>query len=664
FTPLPGAGPAFTADPVTLPEATAGTAYSRSLAGSASDPDGNPLFFAKLAGPAWLSISPEGLATGTPALTDSCLNTFQVSVSDGTRFDLATLNVFVAAGPRWNDGNDDFFYAPATQDTAYTGDLAANVIYCGPQTLSYAKVSGPAWLNVASNGALSGTPDRTNVLENVWVVTVSDGASTNDAILRILVTGSPKFVSSPVQAGNARVGVAYGSSTLLGTAVDPQNQPLTFAKVASGGPGPDWLTVSPDGSLSGVPGAANLGTNSWTVSASNGAFPATLNTLRVVVLPGGISGPVQVVSREYWDGVENPHAVDGVTLSGSGTAEDPATYTVPRGLVLSANGQIYTSKPTGPNSQQDGTAPEALHLRIQVDGNLEMAGNNNAFVIAVHARNSGIGQKNLVLDLNGNSLLGQGRIVGLGNRVDPVAFPDCFDRDTPRIVTITNARDVSLFDINVQARDANNWGRPLSIQATGTVQVASGIDNSDRDGGGDGGNDVSVTARTIAVGSVRTDSARTGGFRNVGKITLRALAPPGYSAADGANNSSNNWIRVTGNLRASTPQPSTTWGVIATESVVLELGPDAAVNAGANSPVTPADKALWNVGLIKNGASAADLFRNQSAGLFTASHTVDWSGRVPSVVPPSPTLVLGAATPGQVVLSWTGAGFVLQQNPD
>ena len=181
-------------------------AYSQTLVGTATDPDGDPLTFTKFSGPAWLTIAPNGALSGTPALADSCTNTLQISVTDGTRFDTATLRIFVVAGPRWNDGNDDFFYPDAVQDTPYAGTLATNVIYCGAQALSYAKVSGPAWLNVAADGTLSGTPDRTNVLENVWTVIVSDGTSTNDATLRIWVNGSPKFASSPVHGGNARVG--------------------------------------------------------------------------------------------------------------------------------------------------------------------------------------------------------------------------------------------------------------------------------------------------------------------------------------------------------------------------------------------------------------------------------------------------------------------------
>jgi hypothetical protein len=663
WTPPTGSGPSFNSDPVVLANGTVDVAYSQTLVGTATDPNGDPLTFAKFSGPAWLTIAPNGAVSGTPVLADSCTNSFQIWVTDGTRFDTATLQIFVAAPPRWNDGNDDFAYPAATQDVPYAGTLATNVIYCGAQVLSYAKVSGPAWLNVAADGTLSGTSDRTNVLENVWTVVVVEGTVTNDAILRIWVNGSPKFASSPVQAANARVSLPYVSSTLAGTAVDPQGLPISFAKVASSGPGPDWLSIAPDGALSGTPAAANFGTNFWTITADNGSFPATTNTLKIVVLSGGLTGPVEVVSREYWDGVDNPHAVDGVILTGSGTDTDPATYTVPKGLSIYGNGQIYTSKPTGQDSQNSAST-QGLHIRFNIEGNLSMAGNSNAFVTALHARDTGLGQKNLILDLNGtNSIVGQGRIAGLGNRVDSVLFPDCFDRDTPRILTISNVVDVSLYDINVQVRSANNWGRPLNILATGKVQVTSGIDNSDRDGGGDGGNSVTVVGKTVMVNTIRSDSARTSSFRNVGNITLRALAPPAFNPADGVNNNSNNWITVTGNLRASAPQTNTTWGTITTESVVLQLGPGAAVNNGANYTNTPANKLTWNVGLIKNGATAPDLFRNTStsptAAALIANYVVDWSG---SIIPVSPQIRFGAAPAGQIVLYWTGNGFVLQQN--
>jgi len=674
WTPPAGGGPSFTSNPVIRVNATSGVAYSQTLVGTATDPDGDPLTFGRpvTGGPAWLQVASNGALTGTPALADACTNTWQVYVTDGTRFGVATLQIFVDAPPRWNDADANFAYDNATQNVAYANTLATNVIYCRGETLTFGKVSGPAWLSVAADGTLSGSPDPTNVLNNAFVVRVSDSLGTNQATLNIFVNGSPRFPINPFVRATAFVSdgnYSIRNQTLAGAATDPQDtlnpNTLTWTKV--GGPG--WLSVAPDGSLSGTPTAGDLGINTFTVSAAN-AYPATTATLRINVAPSAASAPVEVVTREYWDGILNPHAADGVTLTGSGSsADDPATYTVPRGLSIYGAGQIYTSQATGERSQEPGqpnyVGSEALHIRFNIEGNLSMDANNNAFVTAVHSRNSPSGSKNLILDLNGtNGIVGQGRIVGLGNRVDAGLFPGCFDSDTPRILTISNVVDVSFYDINVQVRAANFWGRPLNILATGKVQVTSGIDNSDRDGGGDGGNNVTVIGKTVTVNAIRSDSARTSNFRNVGNITLRALAPPAFNPADGVNNNSNNWITVTGNLRASTPQTNDTWGTIATTSVVMELGAGATINGGANYTNTPASKLPWDVGKIQNGATATDLFRNQSVGTYTADHVVDWSGTVPSAAPASPQLLFGLASPGQIVLSWSGTGFVLQQNTD
>jgi hypothetical protein len=90
--------PAFTTDPIAKPNASQSQAYSGTLSGSASDPDADPLTFAKSAGPAWLSVAANGTLSGTPGAGDVGLNSFTVSVSDGRGgSDTATLQITVVA---------------------------------------------------------------------------------------------------------------------------------------------------------------------------------------------------------------------------------------------------------------------------------------------------------------------------------------------------------------------------------------------------------------------------------------------------------------------------------------------------------------------------------------------------------------------------------------
>ena len=90
--------PAFTSDPISKANATYSQAYSGSLSGNASDPDADPLSYAKNGGPAWLTVAANGTLGGTPAASDLGSNSFTVSVSDGRGgSDSATLLISVVA---------------------------------------------------------------------------------------------------------------------------------------------------------------------------------------------------------------------------------------------------------------------------------------------------------------------------------------------------------------------------------------------------------------------------------------------------------------------------------------------------------------------------------------------------------------------------------------
>ena len=81
----------------------------------------------------------------------------------------------------------------ATEDGAYRGSIAGGV--SDPDagdTLTFSKVSGPAWLIVAGNGALSGTPKKGNMGLNHFVVRVTDaGGLFDDASMTITVNPAP-----------------------------------------------------------------------------------------------------------------------------------------------------------------------------------------------------------------------------------------------------------------------------------------------------------------------------------------------------------------------------------------------------------------------------------------------------------------------------------------
>lgn len=64
----------------------------------------------------------------------------------------------------------------ANAGQAYSGTLVTNVTDLNGDPLNFSKLSGPAWLNVAANGALSGTPLASDAGSNSFVVRAGDSA--------------------------------------------------------------------------------------------------------------------------------------------------------------------------------------------------------------------------------------------------------------------------------------------------------------------------------------------------------------------------------------------------------------------------------------------------------------------------------------------------------
>jgi hypothetical protein len=93
------AAPVFISDPIAGAEATEGAPYSGTLAGTATDPDaGDTLDYAKVSGPEWLTVDPDGTLGGTPFNADVGPNTFTVSVTDSEGATAtATLNITVVS---------------------------------------------------------------------------------------------------------------------------------------------------------------------------------------------------------------------------------------------------------------------------------------------------------------------------------------------------------------------------------------------------------------------------------------------------------------------------------------------------------------------------------------------------------------------------------------
>lgn len=618
----PGGAPAFAADLLTAPTGSPDAPYSASLATQATGPDRDPLTFLKGKGPAWLEIGPDGTLSGTPTVADSGINSFTVAVTDGTRFDLATLRIPISGRPTFTA--NPILKPNGLQGQAYVGTLADVAADPDKDPISFAKLDGPGWLTVAANGALTGTPSAQDTFTNSWTVSVTDGNGTDTATLIIVVGGAPHFLSDVITKAGASAGLDFvlASASLAKDAVDPEGQVIQFAKVS----GPAWLVISPDGALAGTPGVADAGDNSWTVSASDGTFSSQA-TLRIKV---GLSAPVIVTTLEDWDGVQNPHAGEGVLLTGEGTPADPAVYWIPYGMVIEATGVVRLTSAVGTDrSIVFEFASGDLHI---AEGGVINIGrlNRNGFQL-------------FRMDLGAGSITGNGSVIGLQNR-----------DDSPRQLSIVNAADVNLASIDLHVVNANNGGRNLEITATGSVIIPT-IDISDQDPGGNRVGSVIVKAGSIEVDSIDARSMRTQDYSGTGSIRLSALGAPGYDPADAAANHFDNRLVVTGNLRtrsAIPPPDPTSQGLITLEAVALQLGAGFAVEVAEGTAV-----ALL-AGVVQGETTAGELFVDESAAGLGAEFTVQWSGEG------RPPTVRIARVGGEVELTWDGSGFRLQENAE
>jgi hypothetical protein len=108
----------------------------------------------------------------------------------------ATLSVYVNGAPSFTV--NPFSTPPLTAGQTCPGTLATNATDPNPgDLLAFAKLSGPAWLGVANDGGLSGTPLSSDVGSNGFLVSVTDpGGLSASATLSIMVLPAPPMMAA------------------------------------------------------------------------------------------------------------------------------------------------------------------------------------------------------------------------------------------------------------------------------------------------------------------------------------------------------------------------------------------------------------------------------------------------------------------------------------
>ncbi|CAA6679652.1 MULTISPECIES: putative Ig domain-containing protein [unclassified Lentimonas] len=105
------------------------------------------------------------------------------------------------------------------------------------------------------------------------------------------------FTSDPISETNAAQGLDYSGSSLLDNANDLNGNSLSFSKLV----GPKWLSVAPNGALSGKPSSVDFGENEFTVQVEDTSGGSDTATLQITVE----TGPAELLNDDFESGFGN-----------------------------------------------------------------------------------------------------------------------------------------------------------------------------------------------------------------------------------------------------------------------------------------------------------------------------------------------------------------------
>ena len=223
---------------------------------AASDPEGGALAFAKTSGPGWLTVDESGGLSGVPRNGDVGGNVFTVRVTDeGGLHDDAILSINVT------DVNDPpvFDVDPVArgggmENEPYPAESLAGSAHDDDtgDLLHYSVVAGPAWLMVAEDGQLSGSPPPGSAGLNRFTIRATDLAG------------------------------AHAEATLL-IEIAAGGLPLPWEAASIGGGLPG--SVSPNGARMEVQGSGALGGRNdgfefvWQALGTDGSITARIDAM-------------------------------------------------------------------------------------------------------------------------------------------------------------------------------------------------------------------------------------------------------------------------------------------------------------------------------------------------------------------------------------------------
>jgi hypothetical protein len=319
---------ALVASPANLPIATVGNPFSAQL--KATGGSGAGYVFAASSLPDGLTLSSAGLLYGVPTTAAVTPFDFTVTLTDS------------------NNVSRNFSYAlrvdpalavnPGSLPVATVGDkFSTHLTATGGSGKGYAFTTTalPSWLTLSGTGLLSGTPPATAQSSASFTVTLTDsvkGTASTGYMLRV----DPALVLSPTTLTVVTVGNAFGTQL---TAAGGSGAGYSFTGVNL----PGWISVSPDGLLSGTPTTATGSPFHFTITATDSDGGTVRRNYSLAVNPALGVKPIPLPTATVGDN----YSVQLTALGGSGMGYAFTASGLPGWLTLSSTGQL-TGMPPAP----------------------------------------------------------------------------------------------------------------------------------------------------------------------------------------------------------------------------------------------------------------------------------------------------------------------------
>ncbi len=194
---------------------------------------------------------------GSPQVADVGTYSFSLTVQDGEDGAINPVVFRVTARPRWTE--DPIDLGVQREGINFSFDLKTRVIHPSGSALSFTAQGLRPWMGLSSGGILSGTPRRQDVgsySQITFTATAPDGelASAGAFGVVVKVIRPPHWVSALIFLPDAFEDAPIAIN-LIPFVENPENTTLRFEKTS----GPNWVSISSVGLLSGTPRAADVG---------------------------------------------------------------------------------------------------------------------------------------------------------------------------------------------------------------------------------------------------------------------------------------------------------------------------------------------------------------------------------------------------------------------